>query len=380
MRVVYFMRRPRPGQNHSVEHIVEGVVNALSPNIEAVRAVSRHLSVGVLPRIYNIVEAAFRQGDVNHVTGDVHFLTYLLHRQKTLLTVLDCGRIAGRPDYRKRIVKLFWFTIPVHRCAAITVISNAVKAELLEHVRVDPDKIHVVPVAVPTSYTRVDKPFDADRPVILQVGTAPNKNLPRLFAALAGVRCRLRIVGALPDEYRKLLEEAQLDYESFVGLSNSEMLRQYSECDIISFPSTFEGFGMPIIEGNIVGRPVVSGNVASMPEVASDAACLVDPFDIESIRAGFVKVIRDAPYREGLVQRGYSNAKRYDVVAITKQYESLYHQLAARGRSAAVLRRSTDGDRCGGEASTADDHGTPSSRGARFGVRRNAFARREVGR
>ena len=43
---------------------------------------------------------------------------------------------------------------------------------------------------------------------------------------------------------------------------------------------------MPIIEANAVGRPVITSNVSSMPEVAGDAACLVDPFDQQSIRQG----------------------------------------------------------------------------------------------
>jgi hypothetical protein len=55
---------------------------------------------------------------------------------------------------------------------------------------------------------------------------------------------------------------------------------------------------MPIIEANLVGRPVVTGNVATMPEIAGDPACLVDPFDVTSTRAGIQKVIEDSDCRE----------------------------------------------------------------------------------
>jgi glycosyltransferase involved in cell wall biosynthesis len=335
MRLVFFMRRPRHGANFSVENIVSSTIACLSPDIEAVRAVSRFESNGVFRRLYNVIEAASRQGDVNHVTGDVHFLTYLLRKKTTLLTVLDCSTIVGTPSWRKRIIKLLWFTIPTRQCAMITVISQTVKEDLLKHVRVSPEKIHVVPVAVPSTYVHVPRVFNAERPVVLQVGTAINKNLPRLFEALAGIPCRLRIVGNLSDEQRGLLERFQLDYENYVGLSNERMFALYCEADIVAFASTFEGFGMPIIEANLVGRPVVAGNVASMPEVAGEAACLVDPFDVSSIRQGLLRVIEDATYRDGLVRKGFENARRFDRKTIARQFEDLYRQLdAARPQGA----------------------------------------------
>jgi glycosyltransferase involved in cell wall biosynthesis len=331
-RVALFMRRARRGGNFSVEHIVDTITECLGPEFVPVRAVSRFESGGILRRCYNVVEAVFRQGDVNHVTGDVHFLTYLLRKDITVLTVLDCGVISGAPSWRKRIIKLLWFAIPVRRCAAITVISHAVKSELLSHARVDADKVHVVPVAVPSIYRAVPKPFNLARPTLLQIGTAANKNLPRLAEALHGLPCRLRIVGQLTAAQLEVLGRFAIDYENCKNLSNEKLFAQYCEADIITFASTFEGFGMPIIEGNIVGRPVVTGNVASMPEVAGDAACLVDPFDVASIRAGILRVMQDASYREALVRKGFDNARRYDRATMTRQYEAIYRQLAAGER------------------------------------------------
>ena len=75
-----------------------------------------------------------------------------------------------------------------------------------------------------------------------------------------------------------------ISYTEQWGLSDQEILQHYRDCDMVVFASTYEGFGMPIIEGNATGRPVVTSNICSMPEVAGAAACLVDPFDCSSIR------------------------------------------------------------------------------------------------
>lgn len=330
MRVVLFCRKPRPGQNFSIELIVEGLIAALAGQHTMEKAVSRFESNGVFRRIYNAVEAAFRQGDINHVTGDVNFLTLLMNPRRTVLTIHDCGRITGRLNLRKRAIRQLWFRAPSRRCAAITVVSHQVKAELLEHIDVEPSKVHVIPSFVPTRYVRSDRPFRADRPVILQVGTAANKNLLRLCEALVGVPCRLCIVGRLTAAQKQKLSECRIEYEQFEAVPTERMVSLYEQCDLVAFVSTFEGFGMPIVESNLVGRPVVTSRVTSMPEVAADAACLVDPYDVSSIRAGILRVIDDAPYRNGLVERGFVNAERFKPSVIAQQYEVLYRATLER--------------------------------------------------
>ncbi len=81
------------------------------------------------------------------------------------------------------------------------------------------------------------------------------------------------------NEHCLKLEECKIEYENFIDISNEELVKKFIECDMLLFASTYEGFGMPIVEANIVGRPVITSNILSMPEVAGDAAILVDPFN-----------------------------------------------------------------------------------------------------
>ncbi len=328
IRVSYFQRKPRSVGNYSVEFIFRDVSQRLKDRIIARVAISRYESKGLFKRLYNCAEALFRQGDVNHVTGDINFIGILLKKNQTIQTILDCGHLHASTGLKHAVIKLFWVSMPVKRCRYVTAISTATKNEILKYAKCDPDKIVVVPVAISDSFTRNDKPFDKINTRILQIGTAPNKNIERLIEALRGIDCNLVIIGKPNSLYVDKLKEYGIPYSYLSGISDEEMIRQYQLADIIVLPSTYEGFGMPILEAQAVGRPVLTANISSMPEVAGDAACLVDPYNVMEIRDGILRIISDDEYRRGLVTRGFENIKRYDPELIASQYYDLYKKIA----------------------------------------------------
>ena len=65
-----------------------------------------------------------------------------------------------------------------------------------------------------------------------------------------------------------------------------------------------KGFGMPIIEAQATGRVVLSSNIGAMKEIAGIGAHLVDPYSVEDIRAGILKIISDTSYRTSLLSWG----------------------------------------------------------------------------
>ena len=327
MKVVYFHRKRYEGC-FSVEKLFDTVRDALPSEIEPVVAESRFLSRGFIRRAYIIVEAKFRQGDVNHITGDVHFLSYLLCRRKTVLTILDCGFAEKERGLKRWLLRYFWYVLPILRVGFITVISKAVELELKKLVDFPPGKVRVIPCCIPKIFTYSKKIFNAGKPRILQVGTGENKNLVRVARALDGIPCHLDIVGKLTVDQRRILVECGIEYSNSVGIPERELIRKYLECDLIVFVSTYEGFGLPILEGNAVGRPVVTSNISSMPEVAGDAACLVDPFDEADIRGGVLKVIHEPAYRQELVEKGLINVKRFRPEAIASKYVELYREVS----------------------------------------------------
>lgn len=330
IQVTYFQRKPYAVGNYSVEAIFEDVRTRLAGFIRPTVSIGSFVSRGLLRRLYLCVEAMFRQGEINHVTGDINFVGVLLPKRRTIQTILDCVCVARSSGLKRIVLRLFWVALPVRRCAVVTAISEATRQEVLKLVPdCPPEKIVVVPVAISPRFKPCPRSFDTEHPRILQIGTAPNKNVARLIEAVHGVPCRLDIIGGHVPQYEALLRTLGIHYTYRWHLSDEELLRAYQDADIVAFVSTYEGFGMPILEAQAVGRPVITSDLLSMPEVAGGAACLVNPYDTKSIRAGLERIIRDRGYREDLVNRGYRNVLRFDPEEIAKAYLNIYRRLLA---------------------------------------------------
>lgn len=322
-RVVHFQRQPTTG-HFSVESHFADLRDLLSNRIDVSVEIMPRLSRGVLPRIHNMVSARRRQGDVNHIVGDSHYLATLLDPARTILTVLDCDMLQRTRGLRRALLKLFWFTIPVRRVAALTVISEATRQEVIRHVDFPSQRIHVIPVFISRAFQYSPREFNKECPTILQIGTRHNKNLERLILALEGISCRLIIIGILTEEQRHLLVRTRIRYENYSDLTAADIQCWYQQCDMLCFASTNEGFGMPILEAQTVGRAVITSNCASMPEVAGDAAALVNPLSVEDMRNNIRRIISDTTFRDSLVARGQANVRRYAPDRIADLYLELY--------------------------------------------------------
>lgn len=323
MKVVQFIRKPG-GEAFSIRQLFEDVRKELPADIDAGLYTNPYPSRGFWRRLAGMFRAARYQGDVNHITGDIHYLNILMRRRKTILTVLDCITLERLHGLKYRIFRFFWYWLPARRSAVITVISDSTRKELQRHLGGSSWPIVVIPCCVSPEFKQSPKTLDATCPIILQVGTTPNKNLERVSAALKGFRCRLVIIGRLLPSQVEALRENNIAYDNHLGISREELIDHYRSCDIVMFASLYEGFGLPIIEAQAVGRPVITSCLYSMPEVGGGGACYVDPYDVSAIRSAVEKIINNTEFRERLINDGVKNVQKYGPVNIAGKYAELY--------------------------------------------------------
>ena len=325
--ITYFLRKRRKGANFSVEQIFNDLAERFSTKYQVTQRILPYVSSGFFKRVANVISAARSQGSVNHVTGDINYVALLLKKRKTVSTILDLGILHRTSGIRRRILLDVWFKWPVYRSKWVTVISEATKQDLLKNVPCDPEKIKVIYVPISKMFKRVDKVFNKKCPTILQIGGAPNKNLKRLIQAVDGISCKLLIIGKISEENLHLLERLKIEYSNKVGIPFEEVIEAYIACDLLFFASIFEGFGMPILEAQAVGRAVITSNILSMPEVGGNASAYVDPLSVVEIKRAIIKLIEEDEYRENLIEEGFKNTRRFDSDFIALQYETLYKDI-----------------------------------------------------
>jgi len=250
---------------------------------------------------------------------------------KTVVTVHDLGAqfLAEYHKYPQKIY-LNWSTEYVSRFATHLIsISKSTKKDLTSTLKVPGKKISVVYEGVDRGVfyprtkeeiERVKATYGLSRRYFLYVGTIqPRKNLARLISAFAKAKLRetdLVLVGsqgwltseinAAPKKFSVSERVRFLDY-----VEDEDLVALYSGAIALTFPSLYEGFGLPILEALATNCPVLTSNLGAMAEVAGEAALLVDPENESEITSGLKKLSSDGPGRTRLIEKGVQRVAEF---------------------------------------------------------------------
>ncbi|MDW5287866.1 glycosyltransferase family 1 protein [Formosa sp. PL04] len=327
LKINYIFRKRLP-QYNSIEELF-GAIQTRLKNKVSVETQELYFSGGspivILKNLLSFKNKPINQ--VNHITGDVNYMAFVTGN-KSVLTIHDIGSILKGNILKRTYLKLVWFTLPALFVKRITVISEFTKEELSKIVPFATHKIKVVYNPVHSRLTYCPKKKESVCPNILLIGTKPNKNIERTFEALNGISCKLTIIGKLTQAQLALLQTYKLEYKTMFQIPYNDIVEAYKSSDLVLFASTYEGFGMPIIEAQAVGRPVITSNIGAMKEVAANSAYLVDPYNVDEIRKGVKDILSDESVQNELIRKGQENVKRFHIDKIAEDYLTIYNEVA----------------------------------------------------
>lgn len=208
--------------------------------------------------------------------------------------------------------------------AVLLTVSVFSRGRLVEHLRVPPERIAVIPNAadhldaVQADAGIIGRLGLAGTPFLLAVASAnPSKNLTALVEAFARLAdcppVRLVIVGA--GNARVFASDAPAaDPPGLLRagpLPDADLKALYQHATALVFPSLYEGFGLPPLEAMTCGCPVAAARAAAIPEVCGDAALYFDPLDVDDITRALQRMLGDVELSERLGRLGTERAAHF---------------------------------------------------------------------
>ena len=221
----------------------------------------------------------------------------------------------------------------VKHATRIIAISEFTKRDVVKRFGANPAKIVIVGHGFDRTLYRPQIPNEPVkrqrllnlRPYILFVGRVEKKkNVDGLLEAYRLLRSRssktnkLVLIGkpgfgyeAFQDQVRHFPPAIRRDIHFLGWVAEEETAEFYRNAELFTFPSHFEGFGIPVIQAMASGVPVVCSDRTSLPEIAGDAALLVSPNDATEIARAMQRALEDTRLRQRLIEKGLRQAKKF---------------------------------------------------------------------
>ena len=269
------------------------------------------------------------------------------HNIPVVVTIHDIIPHVFPDKYLSNILERIWYElairVSIHRSDKILTISNFSKEELIRYYDVDSSKIEIVSLAYNEAFRKIEdksmlndvkERYRLNNKYILAIGGSEyRKNIQRLINVyLKNFRddYELIVVGG---KWRDidLSKKYQGENIRFItGVPEEDLIAIYNMASVFVFPSFYEGFGIPVLEGMACGVPVITSNVSSMPEVGGDAAIYFNPYDEKDMADKIRMVLDNEQLRDVMVKKGLEKVKEYSWDKCARETLKVYEEVLSK--------------------------------------------------
>lgn len=332
----------------------EGTADGLAGAIATVRQL-----VGKVPGVkagYDSVMARRFASRAGEAPGTIyHETNYILQpaRCPTVTTVHDLSHVHYPQFHPPHVVTYLNRYLPdsIEKADAIITPSALVRDEVIEHFSLDPARVHAIyegvdPAYRPRSQAESEKALEAFglryQGFVLMVATLePRKGIDVLLDAWDRLPIALRqqfpLVLAGSSGWRNeamLARVARMQAEGTVkrlGYVSSEVLPLlFSSAAVFTYPSVYEGFGLPVLDAMRSAAPVICRAGTSMAEFAEGSCLLCEGGSAEELSAHLLTLLEDPQLRERWGQRGFEQSQKFSWARCARETVEVYQQLLAR--------------------------------------------------
>lgn len=211
----------------------------------------------------------------------------------------------------------------------IVCVSNNTYNDLLYYLpEINKNKVKVIYNGVSSDFHHIENIEKDD--YLLYVGSRCNyKNFNLLIEALSETSHRIKICGTpLSNKEEQFLNKkiGHNRYEIYSNINNAQLNQLYNSSKCLIYPSSYEGFGLPILEAQSANCPVIALNTSSIPEVIGKSPLLIKNADKKSLIKALNMLEQDSILEE-VINAGQANVKRFSHETMANQYKDLYLNL-----------------------------------------------------
>lgn len=244
-----------------------------------------------------------------------------------------------------------WQKRTLRKADRLLAISNSTRNDIVKLWHIDRNKVTVVPLAAdpvfrPLSDSAlldgVRRKYSLPQRFVLSVlSYEPRKNTLGVVRAFRDFRRRTgfqhhlvlfgdRGWGLARDTIDRAIAEAgETEAIRLVGrLPDDELVALFNLAEFFVYPSLYEGFGLPVLEGLTCGRTVVAGNVSSMPEVVGDAGICVNVANIGELAEAMARVALDSDLRRTLERKALARARCFSWGETARRVLTIYESIS----------------------------------------------------
>ncbi|HMX62165.1 MAG TPA: glycosyltransferase family 1 protein [Candidatus Sumerlaeota bacterium] len=276
-------------------------------------------------------------------------------RAKAPVVLVHHGSYEAYPEefsWWTRWKSLQSFRMSARRADVLITVSENSRRDIAKYYKVSADKVHMIPEGVDTTLFRPlhdeaaarnfrEKVLGADLPFFLFVGKpVRRRNIPAMLAAFKRLKEERKIphkfviIGSdLPGlPVGSVVREMNLEGDVVLRgyASHEEMTIAYNAAECLVYPSSYEGFGMPVLEAMACGTPAIALNNSAFPEFAGGVALLAREGTADCLYDAMKSILDDDQMRRRMREDGPARAAAYDWKLIAERTRILIEELAAR--------------------------------------------------
>ena len=263
---------------------------------------------------------------------------------KSVVTIHDVifMRYPQLYSYFDRKIYFNKFKYAAENTNKILAVSEQTKRDIVEFLKIDPNKITVIYQGCHATFKEkksqdfIDatlQKYNLPQDFIVNVGTIEaRKNVLSLIKAIRNIDIPLVVIGRKTSYFKEV--SAYVEQQNLVkriyfleGLTLDEISALYQKALLFSYPSIFEGFGIPIIEALYSKTPVITSKGRVFPEAGGENSIYVNPENTAEFTHAITQLLNDSNRREQIAKLGFNFVQKFNDEAIAKNISKVYEKI-----------------------------------------------------